>query len=103
MGYSGERAGRQDGGDDPDIDDSRSKSKTFAAGWGKMVGVVGGVTAAIAGIRAFRFLGDSINEARAARKTMAQTAAVMKSMGRTEAPKRIEDDQPVGVDVWDRR
>ena len=68
----------------------RRKSKAFAAGWGKMVGVVAGVTAAIgAASGAFQLLGNSINEARSARKAMAQTAAVMKSMGRTEAPKRI--------------
>ena len=90
MGYSAKRAGDKTQAMSRDIDDSRRKSKAFAAGWGKMVGVVAGVTAAIgAASGAFRFLGDSINEARAARKAMAQTAAVMKSMGRTEAPKRI--------------
>ena len=91
MGYSAQRAGDKTAGMTRDIDKAGRSSKTFAAGWGKMLGVVGGVTAAIAASAgAFRFLGDSINEARAARKAMAQTAAVMKSMGRTEAPKRIE-------------
>lgn len=65
-------------------------SKKFAAGWGKAVGVVAAVTAAIgAASGAFRFLTSSVNEARDARKAMAQTAAVMKSMGRTEAPKAV--------------
>ena len=90
MGYSAKRAGDKTQAMSRDIDDSRRKSKAFAAGWGKMVGVVAGVTAAIgAASGAFQLLGNSINEARAARKAMAQTAAVMKSMGRTEAPKRI--------------
>ncbi len=90
MGYSAKRAGDKTSGMTRDMDKAQRGSKTFAAGWGKMVGVVAGVTAAIsAASGAFRFLGDSINEARAARKAMAQTAAVMRSMGRTEAPKRI--------------
>ena len=90
MGYSAKRAGDKTQAMSRDIDDSRRKSKAFAAGWGKMVGVVAGVTAAIgAASGAFQLLGNSINEARSARKAMAQTAAVMKSMGRTEAPKRI--------------
>ena len=90
MGYSAKRAGDKTQAMSRDIDGSRRKSKAFAAGWGKMVGVVAGVTAAIgAASGAFQLLGNSINEARSARKAMAQTAAVMKSMGRTEAPKRI--------------
>mgnify|MGYP000852463475 FL=1 len=90
MGYSAKRAGDKTQAMSRDIDDSRRKSKAFAAGWGKMVGVVAGVTAAIgAASGAFQLLGNSITEARSARKAMAQTAAVMKSMGRTEAPKRI--------------
>ena len=90
MGYSAKRAGDKTQAMSRDIHDSRRKSKAFAAGWGKMVGVVAGVTAAIgAASGAFQLLGNSITEARSARKAMAQTAAVMKSMGRTEAPKRI--------------
>jgi hypothetical protein len=90
MGYSAKRAGDKTSGMTRDMDKSRRGSQTFAAGWGKMLGVVAGVTAAVqaAGF-AFRFLGDSIAEARQARKAMAQTAAVMKSMGRTETPKRV--------------
>mgnify|MGYP000093562102 FL=1 len=47
MGYSAKRAGDKTQAMSRDIDDSRRKSKAFAAGWGKMVGVVAGVTAAI--------------------------------------------------------
>ena len=66
-------------------------TRSMQAGWGKMVGAVAAVTGAVAAAGfAFRFLGDSINEARDARKAMAQTAAVMKSMGRTEAPQAVE-------------
>ena len=69
---------------------THTTSQKFAAGWGKAVGVVAAVTAAIgATAGAFRFLSDSVNEARDARKAMAQTAAVMKSMGRTEAPRAV--------------
>lgn len=90
MGYSAQRAGDKTQGMTRDMDKAHRGSKTMAAGWGKMVGVVAGVTAAIGALSgAFRFLGDSINEARAARKAMAQTAAVMKSMGRTESPKAL--------------
>ena len=63
----------------------------FAAGWGKVTGVAAGVTAAIAGLSgAFTFLSSSVNEARSARKAAAQTVAVMRSMGRTEAPAALE-------------
>ena len=90
MGYSAQRAGDKTQGMTRDMDKAHRGSKTMAAGWGKMMGVVAGVTAAIGALSgAFRFLGDSINEARAARKAMAQTAAVMKSMGRTESPKAL--------------
>lgn len=90
MGYSAQRAGDKTQGMTRDMDKANRGSKTMAAGWGKMLGVVAGVTAAVqaAGV-AFRFLGDSIDEARAARKAMAQTAAAMKSMGRTESPKAL--------------
>lgn len=72
------------------MDKTHRTSKTMAVGWGKVMGAAAAVTAAIgATAGAFRFLGDSINEARDARKAMAQTAAVMRSMGRTEAPKAI--------------
>lgn len=72
------------------MDKTHRTSKTMAVGWGKVMGAAGAVTAAIgATAGAFRLLGDSINEARDARKAMAQTAAVMRSMGRTEAPKAI--------------
>lgn len=76
---------------------SRSQSKSarggsaFAAGWGKVTAVAAGVTAAIAGLSgAFNFLSSSITEAREARKAAAQTAAVLRSMGRTEAPAGID-------------
>ena len=63
----------------------------FAAGWGKVAGVAAGVTAAIGALSgAFTFLSSSVNEARSARKAAAQTAAVMRSMGRTEAPAALE-------------
>ena len=63
----------------------------LSGGMGKMLGVLGGIATAAAGAAvAFRFLGDSINEARAANKALAQTGAVLRSMGRTEAPEKIE-------------
>ena len=75
----------------------RSQSKAtkgggaFVAGWGKVAGVAAGVTAAIAGLSgAFSMLSGSVNEARTARKAAAQTVAVMRSMGRTEAPAALE-------------
>lgn len=75
----------------------RSQSKAgkgggaFVAGWGKVAGVAAGVTAAIAGLSgAFSMLSGSVNEARSARKAAAQTVAVMRSMGRTEAPEALE-------------
>jgi len=69
---------------------NRSTGK-LSGGMGKMLGVLGGVATAAAGAAvAFRFLGDSINEARAANKALAQTGAVLRSMGRTEAPEKIE-------------
>jgi hypothetical protein len=90
MGHSATSADRKMSGLGRSMDGTQRSSKSMASGWGKLIGVVAGVTAAVeaAGF-AFRFLGDSIEEARAARKAMAQTAAVMRSMGRTEAPKRI--------------
>lgn len=90
MGHSATSADRKMSGLGRSMDGTERKSKTLAGGWGKLIGVVAGVTAAVeaAGF-AFRFLGDSIDEARAARKAMAQTAAVMRSMGRTEAPRRV--------------
>ena len=90
MGASAQTAGRKTDGLSRDLDGAHRRSKSFTAGWGKMIGVVAGVTAAIgAASGAFRFLSDSVNEAREARKAIAQTAAVMKSMGRTEGPAAI--------------
>ena len=90
MGASASEAGRKTSAMGRDMDKAHNQGKTMAAGWGKIIGVAAGVTAAIgATAGAFRFLGDSINEARDARKAMAQTAAVMRSMGRAEAPKAI--------------
>lgn len=66
------------------------RGSTMVAGWGKMAGAFAAVTGAVAASAgAFQFLASSVNEARAARKAAAQTAAVMRSMGRTEAPKTI--------------
>ena len=90
LGYSAQSAGRKTDSMSRDIDKSKRASKSFAGGWGKAMGVVAGVTAAIgAAAGAFRMFTSSVDEAVAARKAMAQTAAVMRSMGRTEAPKRI--------------
>ena len=70
---------------------AQQSTKSFSSGMGKMLGVLGGAATAIAGAAvAFRFLGDSINEARGANKALAQTAAVLRSMGRTDAPEKIE-------------
>ena len=69
---------------------SKSAAATLTTGWGKMVGAVAVATGAIASLSgAFRFLSSSINEAREQRKAAAQLGAVMKSMGRTEAPDAI--------------
>jgi hypothetical protein len=66
-------------------------TRSMQAGWGKMVGAVAAVTGAVAAAGfAFRFLGDSIEEARTARKALAQTGAVLRSMGRSDAPEKIE-------------
>jgi len=90
MGASAKTAGDKTQSMGRDLDGAHRRSKSFTAGWGKMIGVVAGVTAAIgAASGAFRFLSDSVNEAREARKAIAQTAAVMKSMGRTEGPAAI--------------
>lgn len=72
------------------IGKTHTASQKLTAGWGKAMGVMAAVTAAVgATAGAFRLFTDSINEARGARKAMAQTAAVMRSMGRTEAPERV--------------
>lgn len=72
------------------MDRTQTASSKMSVGWGKMMGVVGGVTAGIASLSgAFRFLSSSIEEAREQRKATAQLAAVLRSMGRTEAPKEI--------------
>lgn len=92
MGYSASSAARKTDGLRRDMDRTHRSSMTLAGGWGKMLGVVAGVTAAVSAAGfAFRFLGDSINEARQARKAMAQTAAVMKSMGRSESPQVLNE------------
>lgn len=73
-----------------DMDRTAKRSSRMSDGFSKMAGLAAGVTAAIAASAgAFQLLGSSINEARDARKALAQTAAVMRSMGRTEAPKGI--------------
>jgi len=59
--------------------------KSMSSGMGKMAGLLGGVTAAVAGATsAFFILGRAINEARTANKALAQTGAVLRSMGRTD-------------------
>jgi len=90
MGASASEADRKMAGLGRGMDGAHRQGKTMVAGWGKMMGVAGAVTAAIgATAGAFSLLSGSINEARTARTAMAQTAAVMRSMGRTEAPKKI--------------
>ena len=67
------------------------RSGVMAAGWGKVAGAAALATGAVAGLSgAFNMLSGSINEARTARKAAAQTVAVMRSMGRTEAPRELE-------------
>jgi predicted nucleic acid-binding Zn-ribbon protein len=91
LGYSARAAERRTDSLGRSMDGTERKSRSMAAGWGKLIGVAAGVTGAIAAMSgAFRLLGSSLAEAREQRKAMAQTAAVMKSMGRTEAPKAIE-------------
>lgn len=59
--------------------------KSMSSGMGKMAGLLGGVTAVVAGATsAFFILGGAINEARTANKALAQTGAVLRSMGRTD-------------------
>lgn len=71
---------------------TRRASSGMTVGLGKMIGVIAGVTAAIgAATGAWRFFASSIEESRQARKAAAQTLAVLKSMGRTEKPKALED------------
>lgn len=77
------------------VNRTMGKTQTAAGkmtvGWGKMMGAVAVVTGAVASLSgAFRFLSDSINEARGARKALAQTEAVLRSMGRKETAESIE-------------
>ncbi len=59
--------------------------KSMSSGMGKMTALFGGITAAVAGATsAFFVLGNAVNEARAANKALAQTGAVLRSMGRTD-------------------
>lgn len=75
-----------------DIDSASRKSKGIGASFAKVSGAFAAATGAVvATAGAFRFLADSVNEARTARKAVAQTAAVMRSMGRTEAPKAVDN------------
>ena len=56
------------------------------SGWAKFAGIAAAVTGAVyAASGAFSMLSGSIEEARGARKALAQTAAVLRSMGRTES------------------
>jgi hypothetical protein len=64
---------------------AHSAQKNMSGGMGKMTALFGGITAAVAGATsAFFILGNAINEARTANKALAQTGAVLRSMGRTD-------------------
>ena len=76
---------------DRSMDRTRRSGGVMAAGWGKVAGAAAVVTGAVmATSSAFNVLSGSIEEARGARKAAAQTAAVMRSMGRTEAPAAVD-------------
>lgn len=79
------RMDRSMGGLNRSMDKTHRASSTLSAGWGKAMGILAGVTTAVAGAAvAFRFLSDSVNEARVANKALAQTGAALRSMGRTD-------------------
>lgn len=77
-------------GDEMDEHDRRGRK--MLSGWGlAATGAVAAVAGAVAGIASsLGLIGDAINEARGARKALAQTGAVIRSMGRTESPKAVE-------------
>ncbi len=73
-----------------DIEGGGKRGGMFAAGWGKVAGVAAVATGAVLGLQsAFTMLSGAVNEARQARLAAAQMANVMRSMGRSEAPERI--------------
>lgn len=85
------RMGRSFDGTTRSMDKTHRATMTMSSGWAKATGILAGAATVVYSLQtAFRFLGESVTEARDARKAMAQTAAVMKSMGRTEAPKAID-------------
>jgi hypothetical protein len=72
---------------DRKMDGTRRSGGVMAAGWGKVAGAAAAVTGGVMAMSgAFNFLAGSVQEARDARKAAAQTAAVLRSMGRTESP-----------------
>ena len=91
MTRSMDRAGREMGITNGKAERLNRSTMTLSSGWGKMVGIVAGATTALVALGgAVRFLSDSVDEARQARKALSQTAAVLRSMGRTDAPEKIE-------------
>ena len=76
---------------DRKMDGTRRSGGLMAGGWGKMAGWAAVAAGAVAGLSSsFSLLSSSVSEARQAQKSAAQMAAVMRSMGRTEAPRAIE-------------
>jgi hypothetical protein len=91
MARSMDKAGREMGITNGKAGRLEATTSRMRGGWAKFAGIAAAVTGAVYGAStAFSVLSSSINEARDARKAMAQTAAVMKSMGRTEAPQAVE-------------
>ena len=92
MTRSMDRAGREMGITDGKAKRLERTTGRMKSGWAKFAGIAAAVTGAVyAASGAFSMLSGSIEEARGARKALAQTAAVLRSMGRTESAKGIEN------------
>ncbi len=91
MTSSMDRAGREMGitsGKAHKLEQATGRMRT---GWAKFAGIAAAVTGAVyAASGAFSMLSGSIEEARGARKALAQTGAVLRSMGRKESAQGIE-------------
>jgi len=91
MTRSMDRAGREMGITDGKAKRLERTTGRMKSGWAKFAGIAAAVTGAVyAASGAFSMLSGSIEEARGARKALAQTGAVLRSMGRTESAKGIE-------------
>ncbi len=92
MTQSMDRAGREMGIANGKAHKLERTTGRMRSGWAKFAGIAAVVTGAVyAASGAFSMLSGSIEEARGARKALAQTGAVLRSMGRKETAKSIEN------------